>query len=229
MNNYNKVLTKILDCSIWLEDSDTRIVWITLLAAMDEDGFCPFSSPANVANRARVAPAAAIAALKKFEGHDPLTSEDESRGRRIERVPGGYIVLNAIRHREQVTREEIRKQDAERARRYREKKKNVTPTVTLDRDFVTLDRDATDAKETDITTPTPSRETVMNVTENRDASRNRHAISIRSRSKATTKTRARSRGSSRRGNVATCKGSGEGTQEAGRCRSPLVSTTMARP
>jgi type I site-specific restriction endonuclease len=44
-------------------------------------------------------------------------------------------------HREQVTREEIRRQDAERAKRYRERKKtpadDVTPTVTPERDAVT--------------------------------------------------------------------------------------------
>jgi hypothetical protein len=144
---YNKLFTKILDSSLWLEDSDTRIVWITLLAVMNEDGFCRFASPANVARRARVSPAATVAALKKFEGPDPLTPEDENQGRRIERVPGGWIVLNAVKHREQVTREEIRRQDAERARRYRERKRSLT----LERDDVTEKRDAVMEVKTDIT------------------------------------------------------------------------------
>jgi hypothetical protein len=48
----NQLFAKILDSSIWLEDSDTRIVWITLLAVIDEDGMCRFASPANVAIRA---------------------------------------------------------------------------------------------------------------------------------------------------------------------------------
>jgi hypothetical protein len=108
-----KLFTKILDSSIWLEDSDTRIVWITLLAAMDEDGFCRFASPANVARRARVSPAAAVAALKKFEAPDPLTPEDENQGPRIERVPDGYVVINAVKHREQLTQEPTRKQDTQ--------------------------------------------------------------------------------------------------------------------
>ena len=128
---YNKLFTKILDSSIWLEDSDIRIVWITLLAVMDEDGFCPFASPANVAIRARVQPAIAIAALKKFESPDPLTPEAEHEGRRIERVPGGYIVLNAVRHREQVTREEIRKQTRERVQRLQRQEAGCNGKVTL--------------------------------------------------------------------------------------------------
>jgi hypothetical protein len=93
---------------------------------MEEKGFCPLASPANVAIRARVSPAAAIAALKKFESPDTLTPEAENEGRRIERIAGGYIVLNAVRHREQVTREEIRRQTRDRVARFRDKKKDVT-------------------------------------------------------------------------------------------------------
>ncbi len=65
---YNKLFTKILDSSLWLKDDATRIVWIRLLAVMDEDGFCPFASPANIAIRARVSFAAPVAVLKRFEG-----------------------------------------------------------------------------------------------------------------------------------------------------------------
>jgi hypothetical protein len=143
----NKLFTKILDSSVWLEDSDTRIVWITLLAVMDQDGFCRFASPANIARRARVSPAAAVAALKKFEAPDPLSPEGENEGRRIERVAGGYIVLSAVRHQRQLTREETRKQDAERAKRYRARKRNVT----LHRDDVTEKHDAVMHVKTDIT------------------------------------------------------------------------------
>jgi hypothetical protein len=100
------------------------------------------ASPANVAIRARVSPAAAAAALKKFESPDPMTPNAEYEGRRVERVPGGYIVLNAVKHREQVTREEIRLQDAARAKRYRERKRSVTD-----------ERDAAVTGETDITPP----------------------------------------------------------------------------
>ena len=54
-----------------------------------------------------------VAALMRFEGPDLLTPQDENQGRRMERVAGGYIVLNAVKHREQLTREETTKQDAE--------------------------------------------------------------------------------------------------------------------
>lgn len=49
----------------------------------------------------------------RFEGPDPLTPENENQGRRIDRVAGGSIVLNPVKHREQLAREETTKQDAE--------------------------------------------------------------------------------------------------------------------
>jgi len=45
---FNKLYTKILDSSIWLEPAPTRIVWITLLAAMDIDGYAHFSAVENL-------------------------------------------------------------------------------------------------------------------------------------------------------------------------------------
>jgi hypothetical protein len=41
---YNKLFTKILDSTIWLENDATRLVWITFLAVMDEDGFVALSA-----------------------------------------------------------------------------------------------------------------------------------------------------------------------------------------
>lgn len=52
---YVKLFDKILDSSIWLEPDPVRIAWITMLAAMDEDGFCGFASAKNLARRANIA------------------------------------------------------------------------------------------------------------------------------------------------------------------------------
>ena len=55
-----------------------------------------------------------------------MTPDAKYEGRRIERVDGGYLVLNAGKYRTQVTREEIRRQTRERVARFRDKKKDVT-------------------------------------------------------------------------------------------------------
>lgn len=123
---YNKLFTKILDSSIWLEPDSTRIVWITLLATMDEDGMCPFACAENVARRAAVPIESAKEALSRLESPDPNSSDPENEGRRIERVPGGWMVLNAKKHHDIVVRVEMRKATRDRVKRFRERNANVT-------------------------------------------------------------------------------------------------------
>ena len=123
---YNKLFTKILDSSIWLTSTPTRIVWMTFLAAMDEKGFARFAAVGNLAHRARVTLDEARTALDTLEGPDPESSDPENEGRRIERVPGGWVVLNAGKHRELITRAIQQAQTAERVRRYRALKRTVT-------------------------------------------------------------------------------------------------------
>ncbi len=119
---YNKIFTKILDSSIWLEPNDTRIVWLTCIAAMDEDGFVQFASVANLARRANVELDAAQKAVERLEGPDPESSDPDNEGRRLERVQGGWIVLNAEKYRSLVTRVVIREQTRERVKRFRASK-----------------------------------------------------------------------------------------------------------
>lgn len=123
---YNKLFTKILDSSIWLASDTTRIVWITLIAAMDEDGFCPFATVENLAARARVELKAAKKAVEQLESPEPETATDDDDGRRIERIAGGWLVINADKYRNMVTRIVAREQTRERVRRHRAKKSAVT-------------------------------------------------------------------------------------------------------
>jgi hypothetical protein len=120
---YNKLFTKILDSSIWLEPNPTRIVWITFLAAMDEDGFAQFSSVRNLANRAMVTDDDAIKAVETLEAPDPDSNNKSHEGRRIERVPGGWMILNHAEHRAMVTRAISRDQTRVRVAKHRAKSK----------------------------------------------------------------------------------------------------------
>jgi hypothetical protein len=127
---YNKLFTKILDSSIWLEDHATVRVWVTLMAVMDQDGMCHFASVANLARRANVSTEEATAAVNVLEGPDPHSSDPDNDGRRIERVPGGWIVLNSRKYRAIVSANESRRLTAERSKRYRDRKKNNVTSVT---------------------------------------------------------------------------------------------------
>jgi hypothetical protein len=95
---YNKLFTSILDSSIWLEPTHVRIVWITLLAAMDKDGFAHFSAIGNLSSRARVTDKDATDAIRVLLAPDPHNPDQPNEGRRIERVPGGFTILNAAKY-----------------------------------------------------------------------------------------------------------------------------------
>ena len=130
---YNKLFTKILDSSIWMESKDTRLVFLTFLAAMDEDGFVRMASVANVAHRARVEPEFAAEAVRILESPDPHSSDPDNDGRRIERVDGGWIVMNSQKYRALVTKAIIQEQTRERVKRFREKKRGGNAKVTREK------------------------------------------------------------------------------------------------
>jgi hypothetical protein len=119
---YNKLFSKILTSSIWLENKDTRLVWITLLAAMDEDGFCNFAAMGNLARTAGLTLKETREAVKILESPDDESSDPSNEGRRIERIPGGWIVLNAPKYREMVTRAVIKEGNRLRMQEYRKTK-----------------------------------------------------------------------------------------------------------
>jgi hypothetical protein len=127
---YNKLFSKILDSSIWLEPDQTRIVWMTLIASMDEDGFCPFACPANLANRAMVPLEKCEAAIKTLESADPNSADQDNDGRRLERVPGGWLVLNAGKYNELVSRQMKREGTRRRVADFRAKKREPKTAVT---------------------------------------------------------------------------------------------------
>lgn len=127
---YNRLFTKILDSSIWLEPSNTRIVWVTLLAAMDEDGYAHFSAIENLAARARVNVKETQKAIDCFTSPDPSSANPDNDGRRVERVPGGFLILNANHHRQTLNREIRREQTRIRVARHREKLNGNTSGVT---------------------------------------------------------------------------------------------------
>jgi len=126
---YVKLFSQILNSSIWLEAGETRLVWITLLAAMDKEGFCQFAAPGNLANTARVSLEACTKALEILEGPDPHSSDPANEGRRIERVPGGWIVLNAGKYRALGTLEHKRAQTAERVKHWKRAQKDAKAKI----------------------------------------------------------------------------------------------------
>jgi hypothetical protein len=124
---YNKLFQSILDSTIWLEPDPTRIVWLTLLASMDQDGYARFGSIDALAWRAHENADDTKKAVATLEAPEASSAHEGDDGRRIERVPGGWLVLNAAKYREIVRAEESRARNRERVEKHRQNRRNTNP------------------------------------------------------------------------------------------------------
>jgi hypothetical protein len=159
--SFVKLDTGILDSTLWVA-RDPREVFITaLLMAMPREfdepmqaykpgsletygfvvppgwyGFVEASGP-GIVRRAGVPADSGMEALQQLCEPDPESRSSEWEGRRMVRVNGGYVILNFMKYRDKDN------SAAERARRYRERQKDLasreTSRVTRDVDAVTRD------------------------------------------------------------------------------------------
>ncbi len=122
---YVKIFQDILDSSIWDEDLATRIVWLTMLIMADEQGVVR-ASISGIRRRAGVTSHEIQSAISTLTGPD-IDSKDQSyAGRRVERIDGGWVVLNYKKYREIRTKKQL--QDAERQRRHYAKEREASQT-----------------------------------------------------------------------------------------------------
>jgi len=96
---YTKLDNNIVSSSIWCEDSDTRVVWITLLAMSDFEGVVKSSMP-GLARIANVPLAACKKSIVKLLSTDEYSRSKTHGGRRIKEIDGGWFILNRIAYRE---------------------------------------------------------------------------------------------------------------------------------
>lgn len=113
---FTKLHGTIIHSSMWQEDSDTRVVWITMLALADATGTV-YASIGGLSHAARVSRQACERAIAKFLGPDP-DSRDRTTGERIREVDGGWFIINHANYRDRQTREQVLA--AERQRKWRQ-------------------------------------------------------------------------------------------------------------
>lgn len=150
MANYTKLFNSIITSTIWTEDDKTRIVWITMLAIADQHGEVQASIP-GLARVSGVSLEAAENAINKFLAPDPYSRTPDDEGRRIEKIEGGWALLNHGKYRLMASAEDSKKSNADRQKRHRDKKNrnaNVTENnacVTLSNGQVTVKTDIAEA------------------------------------------------------------------------------------
>lgn len=120
MTGYTKLFSSILTSSIWSEDNETRIVWITMLALADQHGEINATIP-GLSRLSGVPIPAVEAALAKFQSPDPYSRTPDFEGRRIEKCDGGWVLLNFPKYRESRDSENRRDQVRQAVRRHRSK------------------------------------------------------------------------------------------------------------
>jgi hypothetical protein len=118
MSGYTKLFSNIVASTIWREDDKTRILWITLLALSDKDGFVGGSIP-GLADMARMSIADCEQGLQKLQQPDPYSRTLDHEGRRIEVVDGGWLILNRAKYRDLIPDEQRRERDRIRQQRHR--------------------------------------------------------------------------------------------------------------
>ncbi len=121
MAGYTKLFGSILHSSIWSEDNDTRIVWITMLAMCDREGLVAAAIP-GLARAANISIEHTQVALKKFHDPDPYSRSKAFEGRRIETVDGGWRLLNHAAYREKMSFEERREYNRIKQQEHRQRK-----------------------------------------------------------------------------------------------------------
>jgi hypothetical protein len=92
-DGFTKLFSSIVTSSIWAEDDKTRIIWVTMLALADSDGYVA-ASIVGLANIARFSIEETKMALEKLMSPDEYSRTKEFEGKRIEVVDGGWLILN---------------------------------------------------------------------------------------------------------------------------------------
>ena len=115
MAGYTKLFNSILMSSVWEEDTETRIVWVTLLALADQYGHVD-GTIRSLARMARVSQVACQKALATFESPDEHDRSGVDQGRRIRPEQGGWIIVNHAAYRARISQDDRRERDKIRKR-----------------------------------------------------------------------------------------------------------------
>jgi hypothetical protein len=120
---FTKLDSGIVNSSVWAEPLATRVVWVTMLAIADKNGYVPCARSGLL--RASNVPIEDFdKAILSLESPDPDSRTPDNQGRRVEKVDGGWIILNFPKYR--LHSEIIKDQTRIRVNKYREKIKKVT-------------------------------------------------------------------------------------------------------
>lgn len=131
-DSYVPLFQDTLTSSVWaLADLEVRIAWFFFLLAADEDGFVSGTAP-GLAAQAHISVEGMRRAIAVFEAPDPDSRTPDHDGRRLERVPRGWRVINLVAARDRARRESERARKRRWAQEHRARGDYGTPEAATD-------------------------------------------------------------------------------------------------
>lgn len=120
--SYAKLFSSITESSLWCEPKEVRLLFVSMLARADAAGFVEAAKP-GLAKLANLSIAEIEIALESLEGPDPHSKNPDNDGRRILKVPGGWMLLNYEGYRNRQSDDERREYMRDYMRKYRKGRK----------------------------------------------------------------------------------------------------------
>ena len=153
MSTYTKLFNSILASTIWREPDHVRIVWITMLAMTDRNGLVEASIP-GLADLARVPVEKCREAIEILMAPDIDSRTPDNEGRRIEKVNGGFVILNHAKYRDAMSADDRREYHRTYWHKRKGKYQDSTPTQQNSTHSTITQTTSTDSIHTDTDTDT---------------------------------------------------------------------------
>jgi len=146
---YTKLFQRIITSSIWDESAETKVVWVTMLAMADQNGYVG-ATVKSLSLFSRVSEVACLKALEVFMSPDSQSRTRDNDGLRIEKAEGGWFILNHKKYRDATSDDPTAVAARERQRRYRMKHAQEPQTIGA-RSQQGPDEDSGEEAPTDVT------------------------------------------------------------------------------
>lgn len=117
-----KAHSELVSSSVWEEPYHIRIAWTTLMVTCGTNGISPVTE-ASLYRVANITKEEAEDAIRAFTSPDPKSRTPDNDGRRIERVSGGFRLLNYSKYRDIRTPEQKNAYMRDYMKRYRKQQK----------------------------------------------------------------------------------------------------------
>jgi len=117
---FAKLFSSITESSLWSEPKEVRLLFVTMLAKADQNGFVEASIP-GLARVANLTVEETVQGLECLQSPDAYSKNPDNEGRRVLQVPGGFVLLNYEDYRARRSTEERRVYMREYMQNYRKK------------------------------------------------------------------------------------------------------------